>query len=164
MMISAEEIAEIRRLYFAEHWKIGTIAAQLKLHPETVRHAIHADHFGRCQRPRATLTDPYLDFIRATLARYPRLRATRLYEMIRERGYTGSVIQLRRVVARLRPTTREAFFRLSTLPGEQAQADWASFGELRIGRARRRLSCFVLTLSYSRALYLELSSRAPESI
>jgi transposase len=101
------------------------------------------------------LTAPYLDFIRATLARYPRLRATRLYEMIRERGYTGSVIQLRRVVAKLRPTTREAFFRLSTLPGEQAQADWASFGELRIGRARRRLSCFVLTLSYSRALYLE---------
>jgi transposase len=155
MMVSAEEIAEIRRLYYAEHWKIGTIAAQLKLHPETVRHAIHADHFGRCQSPRATLTAPYLDFIRATLARYPRLRATRLYEMIRERGYTGSVIQLRRVVAKLRPTTREAFFRLSTLPGEQAQADWASFGELRIGRARRRLSCFVLTLSYSRALYLE---------
>jgi hypothetical protein len=28
-MISAEEIAEIRRLYFVEHWKIGTIAAQL---------------------------------------------------------------------------------------------------------------------------------------
>ena len=154
-MISAEEIAEIRRLYFAEHWKIGTIAAQLNLHPETVRHAVNAESFGRGKSPRASLTDPYLDFIRATLAKYPRLRATRLYEMIKERGYTGSVIQLRRVVARLRPTTREAFFRLSTLPGEQAQADWASFGELRIGRARRRLSCFVLTLSYSRALYLE---------
>jgi transposase len=154
-MISAEEIAEIRRLYFAEHWKIGTIAAQLNLHPETVRHAINAESFGRGKSPRASLTDPYLDFIRATLATYPRLRATRLYEMIKERGYTGSVIQLRRVVARVRPTTREAFFRLSTLPGEQAQADWASFGELRIGRARRRLSCFVMTLSYSRALYLE---------
>lgn len=154
-MISTEEITEIRRLYFAEHWKIGTIAAQLNLHPETVRHAINAESFGRGKSPRASLTDPYLDFIRATLATYPRLRATRLYEMIKERGYTGSVIQLRRVVARVRPTTREAFFRLSTLPGEQAQADWASFGELRIGRARRRLSCFVMTLSYSRALYLE---------
>lgn len=154
-MISAEEIAEIRRLYYAEHWKIGTIAAQLNLHPETVRGAIHADHFGRRTAPRATLTDPYLDFIRATLAQYPRLRATRLYEMVKQRGYTGSVVQLRRVVANLRPAKREAFFRLSTLPGEQAQADWASFGEVRIGRARRRLSCFVLTLSYSRALYLE---------
>jgi transposase len=154
-MISAEEIAEIRRLYFAEHWKIGTIAAQLKLHPETVRSAIYAERFGLGKPPRTTLTDPYLDFIRATLDRYPRLRATRLYEMVKERGYAGSVIQLRRVVAKLRPAKREAFFRLSTLPGEQAQADWASFGEVQIGRARRRLSCFVLTLSYSRALYLE---------
>ncbi|MGH9852864.1 MAG: IS21 family transposase [Blastocatellia bacterium] len=154
-MISAEDIAEIRRLFFAEHWKIGTIAAQLNLHPETVRGAIHADHFGRGTAPRATLTDPYPGFIRATLAQYPRLRATRLYEMIKQRGYTGSVIQLRRVVAKLRPAKREAFFRLSALPGEQAQADWACFGEVRIGRARRRLSCFVLTLSYSRALCLE---------
>jgi transposase len=155
MMISPEEIAEIRRLFFAEHWKIGTIAAQLKLHPETIRKAVNAESFGRGKLPRAALTDAHLDFLRITLAQYPRLRATRLYEMVKERGYTGSVVQLRRVVAKLRPNTREAFFRLSTLPGEQAQADWASFGELRIGRARRRLSCFVLTLSHSRALYLE---------
>ena len=33
--------------------------------------------------------------------------------------------------------------------------DWAHFGEVTVGRARRRLSCFVITLSYSRALYLE---------
>jgi DNA replication protein DnaC len=29
--------AEIRRLFFGEHWKVGTIAAQLGLHHETVR-------------------------------------------------------------------------------------------------------------------------------
>src|SRR5205814_1862926 len=49
----------------------------------------------------------------------------------------------------------EAFLRLCLFPGEQAQADWAHFGEVRVGRARRRLSCFLITLSYSRALYLE---------
>ena len=124
-MISAEEIAEIRRLYFAEHWKVGTIAAQLNLHPETVRNAIHAERFGGGRPPRTTLTDPYLDFIRDTLKQYPRLRATRIYEMVKARGYAGSVVQLRRVVARLRPAKREAFFRLSTLPGEWAQVDWA---------------------------------------
>jgi putative ABC transport system permease protein len=52
--------------------------------------------------------------------------------MIRGRGYTGSMVQLRRVVATLRPTHREAFLRLITLPGEQGQADWAHFGEIRI--------------------------------
>ena len=64
-------------------------------------------------------------------------------------------MQLRRFIARIRPTPREAFLRLTTFPGEQGQVDWAHFGEVSVGRARRRLSCFVITLSYSRALYLE---------
>jgi transposase len=75
--------------------------------------------------------------------------------MIRQRGYSGSVVQLRRAVARLRPKSREDFLRLEMFPGEQAQVDWAHFGHVMVGRARRALSCFVMTLSYSRALYLE---------
>ncbi|MGH9836050.1 MAG: IS21 family transposase [Blastocatellia bacterium] len=156
-MISAELIAKIRRLFFAEHWKIGTIAAELGLHPDTVRGAIESHRFNlkRVACARAALTDPYLDFITQTLKQYPRLRATRLYEMLRQRGYTGSQVQLRRVVRSLRPTKHEAFLRLTTLAGEQAQADWAHFGSVRVGRATRKLSCFVITLSYSRALWVE---------
>ena len=156
-MIPVELIAKIRRLFFAEHWKIGTIASQLGLHPDTVRSAIESHRFNSQREPgfRATLTSPYLDFIYQTLQQYPRLRATRIYEMIRARGYAGSITQLRRVVASLRPQKREAFLRLTTLPGEQAQADWAHFGIVRVGRAERKLSCFVITLSYSRALWVE---------
>ena len=43
----------------------------------------------------------------------------------------------------------------------QAQTDWAHFGQVQVGRAKRTLSCFVMTLSYSRALYLEFSSIRP---
>jgi len=154
-MISAETRAQIRQWFFAEHWKIGTIAQALSLHPDAVRHAIESDRFHRAQTLRACLTDPYLPFIRETLEQHPRLRATRIYQMIRDRGYQGSVIQLRRAVATLRPIRREPFLRLHTFPAEEAQVDWAHFGEVRVGRARRRLSCFVITLSYSRALYLE---------
>lgn len=154
-MISQEHVARIRHLFHAEHWKVGTIAAELGLHPETVRTALDTDRFRSHPRLRDRLTDPYLDFLRQTLQQYPRLRATRLFEMIRPRGYTGSVTQLRRVVADIRPPGHEAFLRLQTFPGEQAQADWASFSEVSIGRARRRLSAFVLTLAYSRALWLE---------
>ena len=75
--------------------------------------------------------------------------------MLQGRGYTGSVVQLRRAVARLRPQKREPFLQLHTLAGEQAQVDWAHFGHVMVGRAKRDLSCFVMTLSYSRALYLE---------
>src|SRR5213593_3636598 len=155
-MIEPEQVVEIRRLYFAEHWKIGTIATAFRLHPDTVRGAVETDRFNRTRVVRASaLLDPYLPFIRATLEQYPRLRATRLYQMIRPRGYVGSVVQLRRVVRRLRPAVREAFLPLRTFSGEQGQVDWAHFGEVRVGRAARKLSCFVLTLSYSRALALE---------
>jgi transposase len=154
-MISPETHVEIRRHFYAEHWKIGTIAQELGIHPDAVRQAIESERFHRGQTLRPSITDPYLEFVRQTLDQHPRLRATRLYQMIRERGYTGSVVQLRRAVARLRPTVREAFLRLHTFPAEQAQADWAHFGQVAVGRARRTLSCFVMTLSYSRALYLE---------
>src|SRR6266700_8244056 len=102
-MITDEQLANIRRLFHAEHWKIGTIAAHLGLHAETVKAALQVERFRRGPAPRSRLTDPYLDFIRQTLERYPRLRATRIFEMIKSRGYTGSVIRLRRVVAGLRP-------------------------------------------------------------
>jgi transposase len=156
-MIAPEQIAEIRRLFFAEHWKVGTIVTALGLHPDTVRGAIGTDRFNRPRLVRASaLTDPYFGFIRQTLDQYPDLRATRIYQMLHARGYLGSVVQLRRVVARLRPLAhREAFLALRTFAGEEAQADWAHFGEVCVGRAKRRLSCFVLTLSYSRALALE---------
>ncbi len=154
-MIGAELVAKIRHLFYAEHWKIGTIAQELGLHHDTVRRALQTDRFHPGKRVGPRLTDPYVEFIRETLQRHPRLRATRIYQMIRARGYSGSVVQLRRLVAELRPVQREAFLRLRTFAGEQGQVDWAHFGEVQIGRARRRLSCFVLVLSYSRALALE---------
>jgi transposase len=154
-MISSEIRVQIRHWFYAEHWKIGTIAQELGVHPDTVRSAIESNRFHRAQTLRPCLTDPYLPFIRQTLDLYPRLRATRIYQMLRERGYPGSVVQLRRAVANLRPQRPEPFLRLHMFPAEQAQVDWAHFGEVLVGRARRRLSCFVITLSYSRALYLE---------
>ena len=154
-VIDPETHLQIRRYFYAEHWKIGTIAEALGVHPDTVRRAIEVERFHRAQPVRASMLDPYLEFVRQTLAEHPRLRATRLFQMLRDRGYTGGVGQLRRLVGSLRPRPTEAFARLRVFPGEQGQVDWASFGAVQIGRARRQLSCFVMTLSWSRALYLE---------
>jgi len=41
-MIDPETRAQIRRYFYAEHWKIGTIARELDVHPEAVRNAIEA--------------------------------------------------------------------------------------------------------------------------
>jgi transposase len=154
-MISPETRAQIRRYFYAEHWKIGTIASELSVHPDAVRNAIESERFKSTQSLRASIVDPYTAFVRFTLEQHPRLRATRIYQMVRDRGYSGSIVQLRRTVARLRPRSREAFLKLQTFSGEQAQVDWAHFGHVMVGRAKRALSCFVMTLSYSRGLYLE---------
>ena len=147
-MITPEQHAEIRRLYYGEHWKVGTIAAALGVHHDTVRAAIaHDTHAVRRGTCRATRLDPYLPFLRDTLAQYPRLRATRLFEMVKGRGYTGSVVQLRRAVRLIRPAaTATLYRRLTILAGEEAQVDWGAFGSIRIGRGVRPLSGFVMVL------------------
>jgi transposase len=154
-MITPEQHAEIRRLYYGEHWKVGTIAAALGVHHETVRAALVNDTQGmRRGTCRTTQLDPYLPFIRDTLGQYPRLRATRLFEMVRSRGYAGSVVQLRRAVRLIRPAaTAPIYRRLTTLVAEEAQVDWGSFGSIRIGHGVRPLSGFVMVLSYSRAVF-----------
>ncbi len=154
-MIKAEQRARIRRLFYAEHWKVGTIAEELGVHHATVRRAIEADRFsgGVESRVVASILDPYKPFIADTLAQHPRLRASRLFDMVRARGYTGSEVVVRRYVRTMRPMPREAFFKLETLPGEQGQVDWASFGKIKIGSAQRNLSCFVMVLSFSRAVF-----------
>ena len=119
-MITPAQRAEIRRLFYGEHWKVGTIAAQIGLHRETVRAAVERETAGvRPSLCRPSILDPYLPFIRDTLAQYPRLRATRIHEMVRQRGYAGSVFPVRRLVRRLRPESGRAVYRrVVTLVGE----------------------------------------------
>ena len=165
-MITPAQRAEIRRLYYGEHWKIGTIAAQLGLHPETVRGAVEREP-GAVRRGvcRPSALDPYLPFIRDTLARRPRLRATRIHEMVRQRGYPGSAVQVRRLVRRLRPeTARTAYRRVVTLPGESAQVDWGAFGKVRIGRGARTVSGFVMVLGCTRAPHADRPRPAARSL
>lgn len=70
-MIDAELDAEIRRLHFAEHWKAGTIASNLGVHPDAVRRALGLNNRkppAPHRRPR--MIDPFLPLVRETLERY----------------------------------------------------------------------------------------------
>ena len=57
-MISPETRAQIRRYFYAEHWKVGTIAAQLGVHPDAVRNAIETQRLGGAQPLRPSIVDP----------------------------------------------------------------------------------------------------------
>lgn len=156
MAVPPEIEAQILRYYHVEKWREGTIARQLHVHHGTVRRVLmHAGlpAHGAVRRP--SQVDPYLPFIRETLEKFSTLTASRLYAMARERGYRGGPDHFRHLISLHRPRPKaEAYLRLSTLPGEQAQIDWGHFGHLDIGRARRPLMAFVAVLSYSRQIFL----------
>ena len=155
-MITRALETEILRLHHSEHWPIGTIAMQLRVHHSTVRRVLAQAGVPVMQTTvRASMAAPYVAFIIETLTKYPTLRASRLYQMVKERGYPGAPDHFRTIVAQLRPRrAAEAYLRLRTLPGQEAQTDWAHFSTITVGRAVRPLMAFVMVLSYSRQLFL----------
>jgi transposase len=162
MTIPPDLAARIERLFTVEHWRVGTIARQLHVHRDTVRRVLRERSAAPPDVPlRASLVDPYRAFIRDTLEKYPTLAASRLHDMVCERGYAGRASHFRHLVALMRPRQpAEAYLRLRTLPGEQMQVDWGHFGHLAVGRARRPLMGFVIVLSYSRRIFLRFCLNA----
>lgn len=155
MSMTPELEAQILRYYHVEKWRIGTIARQLHVHHGSVERILRRAGLPRIGTARPSRIDPYLPFIRQTLEKFPRLTASRLYVMVQARGYAGGPDHFRHLVSHHRPRpVAEAYLRLVTLPGEQAQVDWAHFGHLKIGRAKRPLMAFVMVLSWSRRIYL----------
>ncbi len=157
MTIAPELSARILRLYDVEKWRVGTIARQLHVHRDTVHRVLAQNGLPTPLSPlRPSRIDAYRPFILETLTKFPELSAARLFGMVRERGYRGSGEHFRHLIAagmRARAPA-EAYLRLRTLPGEQAQVDWGHFGHLQSGRARRPLMAFVMVLSYSRRIFL----------
>ena len=167
-MIGRDKQAEILRLHHAEKWRVGTVATQVGVHHSTVRRVLAQAGLdaGRVS-VRPSMADLYVPFIVETLQKYPRLRASRLYEMVKARGYPGKPDHFRSIVARYRPRPpAEAYLRLRTLPGEQAQVDWGHFGKIRIGQALRVLWAFVMVLSWCRQIFLRfyLSAAMPSFV
>ena len=158
MPVTPDLRAQILRYYHVEQWRTGTIARQLKVHHGTVERALRQAGLLRIGAVRASNIDVYLPFILATLKKFPELRASRLYAMVRQRGYQGGPDHFRHLIAHHRPCpTPEAYLRLVTFIGEQGQIDWGHFGHLQIGKAKRPLMAFVAVLSWSRRIFLRFS-------
>lgn len=157
MSISDELHANILRYYHVEKWRVGSISSQLGVHHSTIKRVLSETGIPKKKiLVQASMIDPYLSFVLETLQRYPSLRASRLYAMVKERGYPGGVDHFRHLISCYRPRkAAEAYLRLRTLPGEQGQVDWGHFGHITLGKAKRPLMAFVMVLSYSRKMYLQ---------
>ncbi|MCK7501488.1 MAG: hypothetical protein MZW92_74195 [Comamonadaceae bacterium] len=152
-MISRALQAEILRLHHSEDWPIGTIARQLRVHHE--HGAPGARPGGRAAHPRplrASMVEPYRPFIAETLAKYPTLRASRLYAMVRERGYPGGPDHFRAHRGAAAPAARRPRPTCGCAPcrASRRRSTGRTSGTSPIGRAARPLMAFVMVLSYSR--------------
>lgn len=109
-------------------------------------------------RPAQTVSSvtPYQAVVEELLDRGVEMRTIH-DRLCADHGYDGSYSSVRRFVARLRPKTPEAFVRVHSGPGEEAQVDFGAAGKFRdAGGVLRPAHVFVMTLSYSRHQYAEL--------
>lgn len=148
---------EIRTLRDAGLCKTA-VAKRLKLHRQTV--AKYWDGPVDEVAPpryeaRLTKVEPYREYITSRLEEYPELHAEVLFHEIKAMGYDGSTRTLRRFVAKMRPQRVREYKPVDALPGEQAQVDWGHLGTHVINGVRLKLYVFVMTLSWSRAMYFE---------
>jgi len=146
----------------------AAIARQLDVSRGVIYHWIHTgqlerDLSGSVPRVRVgrpTKLTPYLPILTTRLTTYPELSAVRLFEEVRAAGYAGGITQLRDVVARLRPRPEpEPVIRFETLPGQQAQVDFAEF---RFPWGKR--FALLVVLGYSRLLWLRFYPRQTMAI
>jgi transposase len=136
--------------------RIKTIARELGMDRKTIKRWRRLGQW----RPRQGGLRPHsLDPYRDRLAqRGPEVawNAVVLHRELQGLGFTGGVQQVRRAIRPWRVEARwaaRATVRYETGPGEQAQVD---FGQLRlwIGEREERIHLFVMTLGYSRRLWV----------
>ncbi len=114
----------------------------------------------RVRAPQAAETGP----LRAVPGTADGGRGVQVPKLLRRDPQPG-LYRRRHPTAVVRPTAssgagEEATVRFETEPGEQAQVDWAHFGFIEHRGRRRRLYAFVMTLGWSRAMYLEFTVSA----
>ncbi len=156
---------EIVCLYDVEKVPIRSISNLLGIHHSVVERVLReqgllpaVDSVKVTTKRRSRMIDTFEPFIDRTLERYPLLQASVLHRMVVKRGYRGSESHFRHQIAERRPKpAAEAFLRLQTLPGEQAQVDWGHCGQWPVEGGTRPLAVFVMVLSYSRMIYVRFS-------
>jgi len=162
-MKTKEEYVTIKQL-FHQGYNISQIARTLKINRKTVKKYLNCDVYpGYRNQNRKSQLKPHRDYLEARLKEYPLLSSIRLYEELKERGYNGGYRMLCKFVRTIRlPKQPRAYIRVETPPGKQGQADWAEFAQVKLGEQMVDLHCFIITLSYSRNLYIEFCADEKE--
>ncbi len=161
-MLGTETITKIKELKNSgcSHVEIGRL---LNIsYPTVIKYSREDSDFNKSLKASTEYVPKRLSIFESKINQYIKADVTsskKIELLLRNEGYTGSYQLLNNYVKSKRENILlgkvNSYYRVETLPGEQAQVDWGSFGKIDINGMKVNLYVFVLVLSHSRALYAE---------
>lgn len=164
-MLCVETIGKIRRRRLVHGESISAIARDLGLSRNTVKRALRfegdAFEYRRTRQPRPKM-GPFLPILEGWLEAEEKLptrerrTAQRLYEALRQEGYSGGPDTVRRHIRRFerrRHPIATAFIPQTFAPGEAYQFDW-SHEQVELGGIEQTVKVAHVRLCHSRAFFL----------
>jgi transposase len=144
--------SQVKHLYEVEHLTMRQIAHELRMCHKTVSRIISGKTRSKKVHKTRVLA-PYLRLIEEWYARRP-LKATQVYERLRDYGYTGKYTAVSTYTRAFRKR-RGSYHELEFLPGEVAQVDWME-ATFPLGKVYG----FVFILAWSRYLFVKFYPRS----
>ena len=155
-----EKWCEIRQRVLRDGESIRQIQRETGFHFETIKKILaypSPPEFQTPIRPK-TKIGPYLERIAGIIdadrevPRKQRHTAKRIFQRLREEGYSGGYTQVKEAVRELKQSSGEVFVPLVHEPGE-AQADFG-FALVKMGGQLIKIAFFALALPYSDAMFI----------
>jgi transposase len=158
-MLTSDQINDLHRLYWSEHWPIRKIERHLKVGWKTIKKYLDAPAQKSARRERRSKLDPFKGTIAEWLEKDPSVTAALIDQKLRPLGYRGgrSLVQLYVRSARPPVAHKRAFLRMEPLAGERFEVDWGHLGTLDYAGDTRKLYAFALVEAHSRMLYVEFT-------
>lgn len=156
-MIDYQTFHQIKELQ-GQGLKAGQIAARLRVDAKTVRKWWKRDRYAArhagARRPQAI--ESWRAPIHVLLRECETYGATQIWQKLQDQGYKGGYTVIREYVRSVRPSAPRPYQEPVFAAGEAAQVDFGCCGSIAVGETTRKLSVFVMTLCYSRLMYVEL--------
>ncbi|MCL6472987.1 MAG: IS21 family transposase [Firmicutes bacterium] len=158
-MVQGEEMMDIKDLQ-RQGLNITQIALVTGRDTKTVRKYLAQKEPPKytARPPVASKLDPFKPYIRMRMEA-GMTNGVKMLTEIQKKGYTGGISILKDFMRPLRIDKETAIKRFETNPGFQAQVDWGHCGRIFHKGVVRPLYCFVMTLGFSRYMYVEFTAR-----
>jgi transposase len=158
-VLKPEQIDEIHRLHWHQHWSLRDIARHLHLNRRTVRSYLITPDPKPQPRTRTSKLEAFHQAIDALLEQAPNVSAVVMLQRLRPLGYQGGISILKQYMHDKRGSngTPRAFVRVESPPGDRFEIDWGHFGSLDYEGDARKLYAFSLVECHSRMMYVEFT-------